>query len=74
MQQFDSSDPHDLALGDPVEVRIDFDVEETWSAGFSLVEVNHDQDGHRIRRECDGFVLPAVFHAADLRPARNVEF
>lgn len=54
--------------GTRVEVRSTYD--DRFSRGFEIVEVVANGDGrtrYRVRRHSDGFVLPALFDADDVR-------
>lgn len=58
--------------GSRVEVRSTYD--DRFSRGFEIVEVVADGDGpprYRVRRRSDGFVLPALFDAEDVREDRR---
>jgi hypothetical protein len=57
------SSRHDLALGTSVEVRGHFRGE--WSRGFEVAETT--QDGYRVRRISDRYVLPMAFARPDVR-------
>jgi hypothetical protein len=61
-----SNDPF-MAAGASVEVRRRFD--DRWARGFRVAKVM-DQ-GYVLRRVSDDAILPAVFAADDLRPARS---
>ena len=67
MTFFDGADvaPQPVPSGE-VEVRTRFD--GRWAPGFEVVAA--DRDGCRVRRRPDGFVLPAAFRSADVRPRR----
>ena len=62
-----TSDPADVEVGAPVEVRSSFD--HHWSRGFSVAEVNGD--ACRLRRASDGTTLPAWFPVSEIRPVVN---
>jgi len=56
-----------------VEVRCRFG--DRWVDGFEICEVLKDHDGvrYRLRRRVDGFVLPELFDAADIRHVETFE-
>lgn len=58
-----------LLPGTPVEVRTRFD--DTWSAGFEVVD--QDDDGYRLRRLSDQSLLPVPIPPADVRKERKRE-
>jgi len=58
--------------GSRVEVRSSYD--DRFSRGFEIVEIVTDGAGpprYRVRRRSDGFVLPALFAADDVREDRR---
>ena len=54
-----------MQVGDRVEVHTRFD--GSWCDGFEIAEVA--ADGYRVRRVCDGALLPGFTSDADVRPA-----
>ena len=52
-----------LAVGSPVEVRNRFC--SAWSGGFEVADATGR--GYRVRRQSDGYVLPAEFGPSELR-------
>ena len=52
-----------LAVGSRVAVRNRY--EGSWSKGFAVVGAT--EDGYRLRRESDQYLLPAAFGADDVR-------
>jgi hypothetical protein len=52
-----------LPVGTPVEVRNRFC--SAWSRGFDVAETA--EDGYKLRRQSDGYVLPARFAAPEVR-------
>ena len=56
-----------MANGVDVEVRSSFD--RSWVRGFQIVEVlTQPIRGYRLRRRSDGFILPRLFAAQEVRP------
>ena len=53
-----------LAVGSPVEVQNRFC--SAWSGGFEVADAT--SRGYRVRRQSDGYVLPAEFGPSELRP------
>ena len=54
-----------MQIGDRVEVHTRFD--GSWCDGFEIAELA--EDGYRVRRICDGALLPGTTSDRDLRPA-----
>ena len=52
-----------LNIGTDVEVRNHFC--SSWSRGFEVAETTND--GYRLRRQSDRYVLPAEFTASEVR-------
>ena len=59
-------DDEPRALGKGVRVVVRDRFHGCWAAGFEIEEAT--RTGYRIRRRADGYVLPAEFPAADVRP------
>ena len=53
-----------VSRGTEVEVCSRF--RRVWVKGFEVVDV--EDDGYRLRRKSDHWVLPTLFAAADVRP------
>ena len=61
-----------MESGSRVEVRTRY--EDQFSRGFEIVDVVANGNGppeYRVRRRSDGFVLPALFEADDVREDRR---
>jgi hypothetical protein len=56
-----------VSRGTEVEVCSRF--RRVWVKGFEVVDV--ENDGYRLRRKSDRWVLPTVFAADDVRPLRG---
>jgi hypothetical protein len=56
-----------LAVGTAVEVRNRFCA--SWSDDFEIAE--RAGNGYRVKRRSDGYVLPTVFGAGEVRVARR---
>ena len=54
-----------MQVGERVEVHTRFD--GSWCDGFEIAEV--DGSSYRVRRICDGALLPGYTSEGDLRPA-----
>ena len=56
-----------LPIDTRVEIRRRFDHE--WARGFTVAEI--ENDGYRVLRVSDGFVLPVVFALEEVRRERK---
>ena len=56
-----------LPIDTRVEIRRRFDHE--WARGFTVAEI--ENDGYRVLRVSDGFVLPVVFTFEEVRRERK---
>jgi hypothetical protein len=65
-------------MGTFVDVEVQNTLTGGWSAGFQVVETEHTATGKemlRLRRESDGFVLPAPISVDRVRTAKpSVQF
>jgi hypothetical protein len=68
MIPFDAGTTMLLSTGTEVEVLTRF--EAHWTTGFEIASVDLARNLFTLRRQSDGAVLPASFHADDLRPRR----